>query len=216
MSSLSSHANIRSLTETPEWQSLRPNFPNGNDLLPQQLTPEQTVAIGDAVSELAQAKRTDTVSYPFGTLTPFTGYAEQKSSYRLRNPLGTMVVHVLRFPTQKPSISPSPFLTRVYSNPTQNLFEYSDPRTYFTLPWSDETSVSFQEDGGTALFAFGLASLSRRRAERNIRVSGIDLQGVDLKRARFEMSHVRHHLHKTGHVLPLLIDVPVVSREKSA
>lgn len=182
--------------------------------MPQHLNAAAIQAIGETASAMALYNRTDPIESSFGTLTPFTGYAEQKSSFRLHNRLGTMIVHVLPFPIEKPTIPASQHLTRVFSNPTQTLFEYSDPRTYLTLPWSETTSLSFQEDGGAAHFAFGAAILSRLRAEHTIKNFGIILSGADLERARIEMGHPRHHLRKAGHFLPLLIDIPVVSREQ--
>jgi len=206
-------ADIRSLIETPDWRFLRPNFPNSHDIFPGQLTPPQIVAVGEAVSELSQAGHVEPVEYSFGTLIPFRGPAEQKTSYRLQQRLASMIVHVLHFPVETPSIPSSRFLTQVHSTPTQDLFEYSDARSYFTLPWSSDTSIRFQEDGGVAIPTVGLAMLSRHRAARNITSAGIHLAGADLSHTRAEMAHQRHHLHKSGHILPLLIDVPVVSRQ---
>lgn len=211
MAHLSTQA-IDSVLTTKQWQSLRPNFPAISDLLPQHLNADVIQDIGKIVSVMASDNVKTPLIAPFGSLTPFTDYAEQKSSYRLHNRLGTMIVHVLPFPSEEPSMSTSPYLTRILQNPAQTLFEYSDPRTYLTLPLSDETSLSFQEDGGTAHFTFGLATLSRLRAERNIHNFGIRLSGVDLERARNEMAHTRHHLRKPGYLAPLLIDVPVLSR----
>ena len=206
---------IDSLFRTPAWQSLAPNFPNADDLDPQKLQPSTLCGIGDVAHSLADLSSA-TIQTDVGDFFRIGGSSEAKlASFRVLHNLGSIVVHVLPYAVDSAFVPQSRNLVPISVTPTQKLFEYSDPRTYAVVPWGDGTSVVFQEDGGIfskRVYVPGMAAASRNRAYRNIKRAGITLTDPDRKKAAAEIAHPRHFLCKPGYIIPLIVDIPVVSR----
>lgn len=209
---------VEALVASERWRALQPNRLTESDALPADLGPN-VAAIVDAAAGHAAADATEPVMVGDGRLTPMTsGMAERKVPYTYTTADGKRVA-VLVLPYTPPDgggIHEDPNLTLVSDGPTRRVWEYSDLRTYATVPLPDGRSVRFQEHGGTTASDSmpgripGLAGIARHRALRRIRaIPGV--VGIDESTAP-ELRHGRHVLRKPGHFMPAVIDIPVVQR----
>lgn len=203
---------IETAIESADWKELAPNYLHEIDLPPQQLSSKN-------IFEMIQVMKQSEIPEVFeieglGHVEKVGEDGESKTVFVLTTSEGKKMVlkkaSILHSGDKKATIPGNTNITYVSRNiDGKVLSEYSDLRTYLSMPLDTETAFVLQEYGGVQAEGGWRIAIASRHAEKNIMSKFPDLDKHSMAAIKRELGHRRHYLQKSPKGRALVIDIPV-------